>query len=119
MCVFQSSAIQTACHVWGPLMIVRAAGTQKPSFISAAVCPSVQLATTLKDEYVQVGVTFNRIHQNSYSKLSLISQLHHIYTADNAVCKYTSRFLLVKNDINVKGFSLIIYSLFLLRIIRK
>lgn len=79
MCFFQSSAIQTACHVWGPLIIVRAAGTQKPSFISAAVCPSVQLATTLKDEYVQVGVTFNRIHQNSYSKLSLISQLHQLF----------------------------------------
>lgn len=48
-----SSAMQTACHARGLPTNVRAAGTQRPFSILAAVCPSVQLATTQKDEYVQ------------------------------------------------------------------
>lgn len=54
MCVFQSSAMQTACPVRGLLTAVRAAETQRPSSILATVCLSVQLDTTPKDESVQV-----------------------------------------------------------------
>lgn len=73
-CVLQPSAMQTARHVRGLPTDVRAAGTQRPSSILAAVCLSVQLDTTPKDECVQVGQSFKYIHQNRFSKLSLILQ---------------------------------------------
>ena len=50
--------MQTACPAWGILINVGAAGTQKPYFILAVVCPSVQQATTQKGDYVQVRMTF-------------------------------------------------------------
>lgn len=58
MCVFQSNAMQTACHVWGLLISVRAAETQRPSSTMATVCLSVQLATMQRDVNVQVGLSF-------------------------------------------------------------
>lgn len=58
---FQSSAMQTACPVWGDQITVRSARTQKPSFILAGVCLSVQLGSSPTATSVQVGVCFRQM----------------------------------------------------------
>lgn len=64
----QSSATQTACRARERLITVTAAGTHRPYFISAAACPSVQWASTPKDEYVQVGLAFkSTVHQRAWT----------------------------------------------------